>query len=76
MNIIQKVKRVIPENPTLLEKVAFGLTITPILGTALVGVPLLAGCLLYRHLKRKRALKEAVPELPTPTEEGGGNDSE
>lgn len=76
MGLIQKVRGILPENPTLLEKVALGLTVAPIVGTALVGVPLLAGCLIYRHLKREEAPKEVVSELPSPPAEEDESDSE
>ncbi len=69
MNLLDKVKGILPKNPTLLEKVALGLTVAPIVGTALVGVPLLAGCLIYRHLKREETPKKVVSELPSPEEE-------
>lgn len=73
MKLPAKFQKVLPEHLNWVEKAAVVLIVAPVLGTALVGVPLLAGSLLWRKLKRGEPAKEAPEQLPPPP---GGDESD
>ena len=66
MGLPAPIKKVLPKRLNWVEKVALGLIVAPLLGTALVGVPLLAGSLLWRKLKQGEETGETPKQLPPP----------
>lgn len=72
MGLPTKIKKVLPKDLNWVEKTAVVLIVAPLFGTALVGIPLLAGSLLWRKIKRGEKA-EAPEQLPPPP---GGDESD
>jgi hypothetical protein len=76
MKLPAKFQKVLPKHLNWVEKAAVVLIVAPVLGTALVGIPLLASSLLWRKFKRGEETGETPKQLPPPPVGGDESDGE